>query len=63
VTATSARDRVVAAALVVAALAATFPGFHLLELRLPRLTAMLISHGVGLVLLAAAVIRWRGRRP
>lgn len=57
----SARDWLVVIALLLAAVAAAVPGVHLLELWLSRPAAMLVSHGVGLVLLAAAVQQWRAR--
>jgi hypothetical protein len=56
-----ARTRIVAAALVVAALLAAIPGSHLLELWLSRVPAIVVSHGLGLALLALAVQQWRAR--
>jgi len=52
----------VALGLVVLAIALALPGFHLLELYMARMPAMLISHGLALMALVAAVILWRRSR-
>ena len=53
------RDRYMVALLAVLAVLAATPGVHLVELWLPPRPALLLSHGVALVLLALAGHRWR----
>lgn len=57
----SRREMLVVLGLVLAALVATFPGFHLLELYITRGWAIAISHSIGVVLLVLAFVRWRRR--
>jgi hypothetical protein len=52
------RDALVVAAIVVAAILTATPGVHLFE----RWLAVLVSHGIAVVLLAVAARRWRRAR-
>jgi putative Ca2+/H+ antiporter (TMEM165/GDT1 family) len=56
------RDRAVVLGAGLAGVLCATPGVHLAELWLPRLPAVLVSHGVAVVLLGVAVRRWRAAR-
>jgi hypothetical protein len=56
------RDRLVVAALAVVGILTAAPGVHLFERALRPVAAIVISHGLAIVLLATAVHQWRVRR-
>jgi hypothetical protein len=58
----SIRDRVAIVAVIVLALIITIPGSHFLTLWLSERGAIVLSHTVGVVLLAIAFVHWRSRR-
>ena len=52
------RQRISIAGMVIVAVLTATPGVHLFELWLPHRAAVLVSHGIALVLLGLAAWRW-----
>ena len=58
----SSRDRAIVACIALVSILVAAPGVHVFEWWLARTPAVLVSHGIALLGLAAAVVEWRRRR-